>query len=193
MHRGSGYNEGSAVMQHSYGTVLFRLGQCQVLAGEHAKGRESLEEAVVVLGGETRLFSAIGEGWLRRRFLMLTLHSIVFDPPLPPPNEVDVLGAAQAGAELGAAYECLAQLGMSEKQQWRAAYCAIRALKLGLHLATLTPLVARGYTLLFHVASSHRSRWPSWVQRCYRGKALQTARQLSSAGQEAQLLDLYMG
>ena len=78
MHRGSGYNEGSAVMQHSYGTVLFRLGQCQVLAGEHAKGRESLEEAVVVLGGETRLLSAIGEGWLRRRFLMLSLHSIVF-------------------------------------------------------------------------------------------------------------------
>ena len=60
------------MMQHSYGTVLFRLGQCQVLAGEHAKGRESLEEAVVVLGGETRLFSAIGEGWLRRRFLMLS-------------------------------------------------------------------------------------------------------------------------
>ena len=87
----------------------------------------------------------------------------------------------------------IAQLSMSEKQQWRAAYCAVRALKLGLQLATLTPLVARGYTLLFHVASSHR--WPSWVQRCYRyrGKALQTARQLSCAGQEAQLLDLYMG
>ena len=50
---------------------------------------------------------------------------------------------------------------------------------------------ARGYTLLFHVASSHR--WPSWAQRHYRGKAFQTARLLSSAGQEAQLLDLYMG
>ena len=48
----------------------------------------------------------------------------------------------------------IAQLSMSEKQQWRAAYCAVRALKLGLQLATLTPLVARGYTLLFHVASS---------------------------------------
>ena len=191
MHRGNGYNERSAAMQPVYGTVLFRLGQCQVLAGEHAKGRESLEEAVVVLGGETRLLSAIGEGWLRRRFLMLSLHSFLFRPPLPPPAEVDVFGAARAGAELGAAYECLAQLSMSEKQQWSAAYCAIRALKLGLQLTTLTPLVARGYTLLFHVASSHR--WPSWVQRRYRGKALQTARQLSSAGQEAQLLDLYMG
>eukprot|EP00908_Phaeocystis_cordata_P025907 Transcript_8385.p1 GENE.Transcript_8385~~Transcript_8385.p1 ORF type:complete len:337 (+),score=149.79 Transcript_8385:378-1388(+) len=175
------------------GAVLFRLGQCQVLGGDFAGGRHSLEASLIALGGEARALAALGTGALRRRFVALALRAWLVRPELPPPAAPDVAGGgAGAGlSELGAAYECLAQLALREKQRWRAAYCAIRALDLGLQLPTLTPLVARAYTLLYHLASSHR--FPARMQRHCKRKALQAATLLRSMGQEAELLDLYMG
>ena len=154
-----------AALRPLRGPVLLRLGQCQVLAACFDEGRASLEAAIVELGGESAPLSAPGGGEARhfRRFVALCMLLACRRGRMPPLAMALVdhhHAMADHATELGAAYAMLAQLSMRDQRRWRAAFCAARALDLGLRQPTLTPLVARSYALLFLLASD--AQWPRW-------------------------------
>lgn len=181
-----------AALRPLRGAVLLRLGQCQVLAACFDEGRASLEAALVELGGESAPLSAARGGEARhlRRFVA-QYALLAFRRGRMPPlamAAIDHHAMVDHSTELGSAYAILSQLSMRDQRRWRAAFCAARALDLGLRQPTLTPLVARSYALLFLLASD--AQWPRWHQRRLRRKALHAEMLLESVGQEAELLNL---
>lgn len=178
------------------GSLQRRLGLCTYKNGNLGEDtlktcRELLMNAVMNMGGEAKLLSEFSPPELKWRYRrqLVEQYRLRLAGAVQPQSRRrrDATDTEAQQIELAEAYELLGKAFFDDHLRAEASYCAMRALNLGLRLATVTPVVARAYASLTLIAASSIGGGGSSARR-YKRKALESCRGLDELGNLAETL-----